>query len=289
MLASGGPAAAAARDVRATTWPELEELLHEEIRASGTGRYHSHLAYRGVARADWTTRTSLQRLGGPYAQVERHLLKDFRRYAHGRDFETAGDWDVLTVGQHFGLPTRLLDWTYSPLVALHFATAEAAHADADAAVWVVDYAALNRAAPAPLAPALAAAGGNSFTTVALSAAGGLDAFARLSPEPFVVMFEPPSMDARVVNQYAALSVANAADADVEALLTAHAPALARRVVFDPDVKAVARERLDQANITERVLFPGLDGLSRSLARYYSPAAGRARRAAHDQAGTDRPF
>ena len=50
------------------------------------------------------------------------------------------------------------------------------------------------------------------------------------------------------------------------------PELCRKVRIPAKLKWEIRDNLDQANINERVLFPGLDGLSRWLARYYTPAA-----------------
>ena len=53
------------------------------------------------------------------------------------------DWAFLM--QHYGVPTRLLDWSESPLIALYFAVENwSDHADADAAVWCLKPTELNK-------------------------------------------------------------------------------------------------------------------------------------------------
>jgi hypothetical protein len=70
-----------------------------------------------------------------------------------------------------------------------------------------------------------------------------------------------------VNQFALFSLMSSPDASLHDWLDAH-PALATRVVVPARLKWEVRDKLDQANVNERVLFPGLDGLSRWLTRYY---------------------
>jgi hypothetical protein len=101
----------------------------------------------------------------------------------------------------------------------------------------------------------------------LGAFPSLREFDRLARSPFVVFLEPPSLDPRIVNQFALFSLMSGPDSTLDRWLDAH-PELAQRVIVRASIKWEARDKLDQANVNERVLFPGLDGLSAWLTRDY---------------------
>lgn len=261
-------------EVRVSSWADLNEALYAESFNERLGRFRSTWVFRGLTHATYDPGTSLSRLADRHGSVEQHLLRDFRKYAR-RD-ASPGDsvWNWLAVAQHHGLPTRLLDWTYSPFVALHFATADLAFADPDrlddAAVWCVDYRRAHAYLPPRLRDELRAEGVGVFTAEILErVAATLGDLDRLAPDPFVVFLEPPSLDERIVNQFALFSLLSSPAAQLHQWLV-DKPDVARRLVIPVELLWEVRDKLDQANVTERVLMPGLDGLSRWLRRYYTP-------------------
>ena len=255
---------------RVESWSELYAQLYEASWHQELGRYRSDFAFRGEAASDDELVTSLAQLGGDFAAVEQHLLRNFRRYARREAVPEDTVWNWLTVGKHHGLPTRLLDWSHSPYVALHFATVDADETDRDGVVWMVDYVAAHRLLPQPLRALLASEGSNVFTVEMLGdVAGTLADLDRLAEEAMLLFFEPPALDERIVNQYALFSLMSSPSATLDRWLDAH-PELTRRIAIPAGLKPEVRDKLDQANVKERVLFPGLDGLSAWLKRYYRP-------------------
>lgn len=249
------------------SWRELDDAVGE----LHGDRVHSPWVFRGLARSSYSNVSSLARLGDDYRSLERHLIRNFRKYAH-RERPGPALWDWLSLAQHHGLPTRLLDWTFSPFVAAHFATATSP--DHEAIVWAVDCEAAHAELPSELRDARLAEGALVFTTELLAEyAPSLEAFDRLTEdEPFVLFFEPPSLDDRIINQSAVLSAISDPTRHMDDWMHEH-PDAWRAWRIPPDAKAEIRERLDQGNVTERVLLPGLDGLAAWLRRYYAPGRG----------------
>ena len=257
------------QEVRIANWSELTEQVYEGSWEAGIARFRPNTAFRGLSDAGYALKSGLVRLGGASERLEGHLLRNFRKYAR-RDSAPDSIWDWMALGQHHGLPTRLIDWTYSPYVAMHFATAKLEDFGTDGVIWAVDFAKANELIPDLLKHVLREEGSYTFTVDMLNAVAKTPAeFDRLAAEPFVVFFEPPSLDDRIVNQFALFSLMSSASGALDDWLIRH-PELCRRIIIPAAAKWEVRDKLDQANITERVLLPGLDGLSSWLKRYYTP-------------------
>jgi hypothetical protein len=156
------------------------------------------------------------------------------------------------------------------LVALHFATINAEHADRDGEVWCVDFARVNQRLPSRLRKLLDAEQSETLTMDMLNEFPSLQAFDRMSRKDFVIFVEPPSLHPRLAAQHALFSLMPHPVATLDRWLLRHGDVY-RRVKVPARLKSEVRDKLDQANINERVLQGDLDGLCRWLTRYYRPA------------------
>lgn len=106
--------------------------------------YQGAVWYRGHANLNWKLIPSYLRLNNPPSEFT--LLKRFKQSAAlllNREPHDSFDW--LFLMQHHGVPTRLLDWSESPLAGLYFAVEDfAKYQNQDAAVWCLRPSELNK-------------------------------------------------------------------------------------------------------------------------------------------------
>lgn len=224
--------------------------------------------------AAWPTRAGiwshrLIRVCGHDLSLETQVFRSFRKYGYAELAEYSGFWKLLPVAQHHGLPTRLLDWTYSPLVAAHFATEDTSCYDCDGVIWCLDVTDFRKYMPAPLLRKLVDTGSNIFTVGMLEKViPDFEKMREMSDKPYAIFFEPSSMIDRIVNQYALFSVVSDPAVLLSDILEAQRIPC-RKIIIPKEIKLEIRDKLDYINISERMIYPGLDGVCRWITRRYS--------------------
>ncbi|WP_246998586.1 FRG domain-containing protein [Halosolutus gelatinilyticus] len=287
--------------VRAETWADLQQLVTAEMWMPDLSRHRSPYVFRGVPHVDHSLETSINRFVGESGdwKLESLLLRNFLQYALNEIEEPDSVWHLLSIAEHYGLPTRLLDWSFSPLVATYFAV-RSGDTDHDGAVWAVDYRKLHDQLPDRYERVLGTTGTHMLDVHLLSTvtreadrrrtatreapAGNPDDVTRLNEfwrewwgvdddeEPddqFVMFFRPPAIDDRIANQSAVFSFQSDPRVPLDRWLEDR-PDCYRKIVIPGDRKLEFRDKLDQMGVNHRTLFPGLEGLTTWLKQYYEP-------------------
>ena len=109
---------------------------------------------------------------------------------------------------------------------------------------------------------------NTFTLGMLERIGdSFEALKRISEKPFAVFFEPASLVNRIANQYALFSLCSDPCRTLDELPVEEE--CFRKIILPAECKLEIRDKLDYINISERTIYPGLDGISKWITRRYS--------------------
>ncbi len=252
---------------------DIREIMFEQKKNERNGRLRSPYLYRGMLSTTFELKTSLQRNCGPLSKkLEKHLLDNFAKYV---SLEVPGIdnsvWKAMIIGQHYGLPTRLLDWSQSALVALHFANAEGELSKferRDCVVWRIDTGELNAKLPEKYRDKLKEDRTRVFSLKSLlSIVGSIDEYDKDMDGRSLVTIEPPTIDQRIANQYSFFTVVPPEIEDLAKFLDENTENTVRYII-DRKIRWDLRDTLDQLNMNERMIYPGKEGVAKWLARHY---------------------
>ena len=210
--------------------------------------------FRGHANKDWQLVPSLAR-NPVHLEKETELIKRFKQLAvpHLTEGVPKDEWEWMFLMQHHRVPTRLLDWTESPLVALWFAVASssAEERDRDGAFWCLDPLALNKQAKLRGRLETELPGFSEGTTLAAYLPDHQDIGAGLNPLAAI----GPRTSRRMSAQLGNFTISDRGSLPIDDVGEKNH---VWRLIIPCDAKKTIATQLNLLRFTELTLFPDLD-------------------------------
>lgn len=251
----------------------ISELITEQRYREDLDRFRSLFIYRGMSDSSYKMMPSLQRVCKKKSRdLEPVILSNFTKYAVlEKPSIEQSIWHQMILGQHHGLPTRLLDWSFSPLISMHFALSETSLEKLDqhdCVIWRMDIDELHSLLPEKYQRIMEKEKTTAFSLKMLQeACTCLEEYDDDMKDRAMLIVEPPSIEQRIVSQFSFFSVIPSDMDDIEEFLWKYTNNTVRFII-KKELRWQARDLLDHLNISERIIYPGLDGLSRWLERHY---------------------
>ena len=238
--------------------------------------------YRGQKVADWPLKTSLERccqrqsiVPEKVREFEDRLLREFQRAYHQYTQHIPAQNDKiqwLSVMQHYGAPTRLLDFTYSIYIAAYFATE---YADDNSVIWAIN----GKWAVDESASLFEKAGKDKERTKKMRGLFDKDcedcADSIFFKEPYALAaypINPFSLNQRLLIQRGVFlipgDITKSLMENLEALPNHEEQENIVKIVIPKDERREVLKQLWNMNISRASLFPGLDGFAQSLNVYH---------------------
>lgn len=225
--------------------------------------------------------------GRVYSSNEIEILAHFKKEAIGflPQISLNDDFTWLQYAQHFGVPTRLLDFTTNPLIALYFCCKS--ESEADGIIWIVNTSPFqtwseNEMFCAILGPDCTRDA--MISSIMQSTKGYSDDDKERLEKYRPVLFTPAFIDQRMSAQSSRFLLWGKDDKPLEEMIgnqnkmTLSPDGVACEIANDQRFLAnihVSRkskhnimQELDLLGVNEKAVFPGLDGIGRYIERYY---------------------
>jgi hypothetical protein len=237
--------------IEASSWTEFLTAIRETrqtLNAQGA------LWYRGQSKFNYDLVPSLLR-NSRWPEKEHALFNEYERSASHLLESRQNSWEMLEDMQHYGIPTRLLDWTDVLGVAVAFALYDSNESE-DSAVFVLDPLKLNE--KSGLNDIKRASFESNFDYKSVYWQG----------QPFYPNF-PIAIDGRLHNdRLRAQSGSFTVHGRDNRPLDEQAPEAAQKIVLRSSAKPEAREFLEHANLTPFRIYPDLVGMAQHIIRKY---------------------